>query len=78
MPKKIVPEPFHPCNTDSSPKWGNAELTIAFLPVLQAPFLSSSRSTLQSLGLKDNNYQAELLKLKEKPLKTLFFHHLDG
>ena len=49
IPKKIVPDPFQPCNTDSSPKWGNAELTMAFLPVLQAPLLSSSRSTLQSL-----------------------------
>ena len=39
MPKKMVPEPFQPCKTDSSPKWGKAELTIAFLPVLQAPFL---------------------------------------
>ena len=32
IPKKIVPEPFHPWRTDSSPKWGKAEETIAFRP----------------------------------------------
>ena len=34
IPKNIVPEPFQPWRTDSSPKWGKADETMAFLPIL--------------------------------------------
>ena len=35
-PKNIVPDPFQPWSTDSSPKWGNAELTTAYLQDLMS------------------------------------------
>ena len=35
IPKNIVPDPFQPWRTDSSPKWGKAEDTMAFLPILE-------------------------------------------
>jgi len=48
--KKIVPDPFLPTSSGSSPKCGPVLATCAKKPVLQNPFSEVVRSTLQVRG----------------------------